>query len=98
MWENAALRWEQLLLHPLEELEVRGCIRYRHLCQSCATDVKRRSLELRDRLVKQLVSFFKLEAEVGPVGGLTDELYDEPYDEPYEVPDAIPPDDLDVNY
>ncbi|KAG9042824.1 hypothetical protein FS837_010334 [Tulasnella sp. UAMH 9824] len=76
MWENAALRWEQLLLHPLEELEARGSISYQQLCQSCANDVKNRSLGLRDELVRQLVTFFKLEAEVGPDGAGIDGPYD----------------------
>ncbi|KAG8917372.1 hypothetical protein FRC01_002495, partial [Tulasnella sp. 417] len=66
MWQDAATRWEQLLLHPLEELDARSRIGYEHLCLKCSSWVQISSRELRDELVKQLVTFFKLEAEVGP--------------------------------
>ncbi|KAG8923581.1 hypothetical protein FRC01_012587 [Tulasnella sp. 417] len=65
MWQDAATRWEQLLLHPLEELDARSKIDYEHLCEECAYWVKVSSGTLRDELVKQLVIFFKLEDEVG---------------------------------
>ncbi|KAG8951694.1 hypothetical protein FRC04_005715 [Tulasnella sp. 424] len=52
----AAKRWEDLVLHPLEKLELGWC----------ADDAKARSRVFRDELVGQLIKVFQLEAEVGP--------------------------------
>ncbi|KAG8977510.1 hypothetical protein FRC05_001368 [Tulasnella sp. 425] len=62
----AAKRWEDLVLHPLEKLELGCSMSYKHLCQGCADDAKARSRVFRDELVGQLIKVFQLEAEVGP--------------------------------
>ncbi|KAG9018128.1 hypothetical protein FRB90_012149 [Tulasnella sp. 427] len=68
-WEDTANRWAQLLLHPLEELDMRCHSLYIKLCERCAGNVKRTSAEFRDELASQLVVFFNLEGEFGVTEG-----------------------------
>lgn len=65
MWDDAEDRWDNLMHHPLEELEDRLSLDYPSLCEACKTKLKRRTREFRGNLVRQLTEFFTLEEEDG---------------------------------
>ncbi|KAG8951697.1 hypothetical protein FRC04_005718 [Tulasnella sp. 424] len=59
MWNDAKERWENLMLHPIEELEERLSLPYGDLCKDCKAEIKRRTQGFRDSLVQGLAEFFK---------------------------------------
>lgn len=63
MWTDPKKRWENLMLHPLEELEARLSFSYSSLCRECQTGLKRRTRELRDQLVHNLTELFSLNGD-----------------------------------
>ncbi|KAG8923131.1 hypothetical protein FRC00_006577 [Tulasnella sp. 408] len=58
VWIDPTLRWMQLQLHPLEELEFRLTQEYGLLCDVCKEDLLNRTKTLRDDLVCRLVPEF----------------------------------------
>ncbi|KIO15675.1 hypothetical protein M407DRAFT_34741 [Tulasnella calospora MUT 4182] len=61
LWKDAMERWENLMLHPLEELESRLSHLHASLCAGCMTEIHRRTREFRDDLVRLLANFFTLD-------------------------------------
>lgn len=60
MWNDAKKRWENLILHPVEELEERLSLPYGDLCRDCKAVIKRRTQGFRDSLVQGLADSFRL--------------------------------------
>ncbi|KAG9024889.1 hypothetical protein FS837_005155 [Tulasnella sp. UAMH 9824] len=59
LWIDPPLRWMELQLHPLEEIEFRLSLTYT-LCSVCYLSLRNRTQALRDDLVRRLAEFFQI--------------------------------------
>lgn len=59
LWIDPPLRWMELQLHPIEEIEFRLELTY-FLCGICDTSLRTRNKTLRDDLLRRLTNFFHI--------------------------------------
>ncbi|KIO25656.1 hypothetical protein M407DRAFT_236844 [Tulasnella calospora MUT 4182] len=68
-WVNPSIRWKGLMLHPLEELEVRIESKFAKFCVDCKKNVVNKVQAVRDDLMVRLTEFFKLESTIVVTNG-----------------------------
>ncbi|KIO25662.1 hypothetical protein M407DRAFT_25036 [Tulasnella calospora MUT 4182] len=61
LWTNPSGVWNELLLHPIEELEMRIGYQNGGFCDDCIDEMQNEAQVIRDDLVSRLFEFFKLE-------------------------------------
>lgn len=61
LWGNLGMRWKELMIHPLEELEFRFTLLQELLCSKCFKELEERTRRRRDLLLSRLCEFFRVE-------------------------------------
>ncbi|KAG9042823.1 hypothetical protein FS837_010333 [Tulasnella sp. UAMH 9824] len=63
-WVNPSVRWKGLMLHPLEELDLRRNSKFAKFCVDCKSNAVTQFQTIHDDLLGRLTEFFKLESKI----------------------------------